>query len=164
MTAAILVLSCGGTFDKSKFTRTGKFVCGTPQALELLAQAGVEPQQYTVLSLLRKDSLDMDDADRALVVATVQQATAPRIVIVHGTDTLVTTAQALHETAPTKTIVLVGAMRPAVFSGSDAAFNLGFALGIATTQPAGVWVAMHGRLWPADGVRKDADGLRFVSA
>lgn len=160
----VLVISCGGTFDKSKFTRGGKFVCGDPAAAGLLADAGVAAGQCRVVALLRKDSLDMDDADRERVLATVTAAPESRLVIIHGTDTLTDTARFLAGKVAGKTVVLVGAMRPAVFTGSDAAFNLGYAVAVAAERAPGVWVAMHGKTWPAGRVRKDTDPYRFVDA
>ena len=162
MSAQLLVISCGGTFDKAKFTRAGKFVCGAPQATAILSQAAVLNEHCEVLSLLRKDSLDMDDADRQLVLNTVLAQKQQHIVVIHGTDTLLTTAQLLDGNCAAKTVVLAGAMRPAVFTASDAAFNLGFALGAACCQPTGVWVAMHGRLWTPGQVAKDTAQMRFI--
>ncbi len=163
MNDQLLVISCGGTFDKAKFTKTGKFVCGEPRATDIFSQAQVPSERYVVLSLLRKDSLDMDDSDRELVASTVLAQPQQKIVIVHGTDTLIDTAQLLAARCTTKTVVLVGAMRPAVFADSDAAFNLGFALACASIQPPGIWVAMHGQLWAGDQVRKDLKRMRFVN-
>ena len=157
----ILILSCGGTFDKSRFTRSGKFVCGDPLASRILEGSGAE-DLHEVGSVIKKDSLDMDDADRDMVREAVAGAAQKRVVVVHGTDTMVTTARHLDGAAPGKTVVLVGAMSPAVFRDSDAEFNLGFALGYAASAPAGVWVAMHGRAWLASEVRKDTDKMRFV--
>ena len=162
MSDKVLILSCGGTFDKSKFTRSGKFVCGEPAATQLLNLGGVDSKNYEVRSVLKKDSLDMDDQDRQLVLDTVVKAKQTKIVIVHGTDTLVTTAQLLAKKVKKKTVVVVGAMRPAIFTGSDAAFNLGYALAHAQVAKNGVWVAMHGKIWAANKVTKDTKKYRFV--
>lgn len=164
MSTGLLIISCGGTFDKAKFTRAGKFVCGDPAASQLLTGAGVDAAACRVESLLRKDSLAMDDADRAAVLAAVTAAPEHHVVIVHGTDTLVETAASLDGAVGDKTVVLVGALRPAIFTDSDAAFNLGYAIAQAQVREAGVWVAMHGRTWRAGEVRKDTDAYRFVDA
>lgn len=162
MSAPFLIISCGGTFDKSRFTRSGKFVCGDPMASAMLKAAGIDAKHCEVQSLMKKDSLDMDDADRNLVRRAVIDASQDRIVIVHGTDTLVQTALALENATPDKTVVLVGALSPAIFTGSDASFNLGFALAVACGWPPGVWVAMHGHVWPSSKVQKDTKIQRFV--
>lgn len=163
-TGGVLLLCCGGTFDKSRFTRSGKFVCGEPAARELLRAAGVE--RVRLLSVLRKDSLDMDDADRELVAEKLLADGGRSAVVIHGTDTMVETAMHLRRRlgeAPRQTVVLTGSMRPAVFAGSDAAFNLGYACACAQLRPPGAWIAMHGRCWPAERVRKDRRRMRFTA-
>lgn len=156
---ATLVLTCGGTFDKNRFTRSGKFVCG-PTAVPAMLEAA-RCEHVVVREVLRKDSLDMDDADRAKVVASARRARQEQVVVVHGTDTLVATALALRAARLPKTIVVVGACAPAIFTGSDAAFNLGFALACAQTRPKGVWVAMHATCFAAHRVLKNAARQRF---
>ena len=163
-TGGVLLLCCGGTFDKSRFTRSGKFVCGEPAARELLRAAGVE--RVRLLSVLRKDSLDMDDADRELVAEKLLADGGRSAVVIHGTDTMVETALHLRRrlgAAARQTVVLTGSMRPAVFAGSDAAFNLGYACACAQLRPPGAWIAMHGRCWPAERVRKDRRRMRFTA-
>lgn len=163
-TGGVLLLCCGGTFDKSRFTRSGKFVCGEPAARALLRAAGVE--RVRLLSVLRKDSLDMDDADRELVAEKLLADGGRSAVVIHGTDTMVETAMHLRRRlgeAPRQTVVLTGSMRPAVFAGSDAAFNLGYACACAQLRPPGAWIAMHGRCWPAERVRKDRRRMRFTA-
>jgi L-asparaginase len=96
----------------------------------------------------------MTNADRNLILEQCRQAPERRIVITHGTDTMVATAQALAANITGKTIVLTGAMVPYKFGGSDGLFNLGSALGFAQTLPPGVYVAMNGRYFRADGVHK----------
>lgn len=162
MSEQLLIICCGGTFDKSRFTRSGKFVCGDPQAIKMLEAAKVDSATCEVMSLMKKDSLDMDDADREAVVRAVVEAPQKRIAIAHGTDTLVQTACALDGAAPEKTVSIVGANSPAIFTGSDASFHLGFGLAVAAGWPAGVWVAMHGKVWPAPKVTKDTERQLFV--
>ena len=155
----VLILTCGGTFDKNRFNRTGKFICGPTMVPAMLDSARVEG--CVVRGLMRKDSLDMNDGDRAKVVAAARRASHTQIVIVHGTDTLVDTALALKAAKLQKTVVLVGACAPAIFTGSDAAFNLGFGIACARLRRAGVWVAMHATCWPASKVVKNTAKLRF---
>lgn len=154
----LLILTCGGTFDKNKFTRSGKFVCGETEVKSILTKSGAT---IPIKSLMRKDSLDMDDNDRLAVVDAVVDAEESRIVIIHGTDTMALTAMTLHEKIKDKTAILTGSMLPAVFTNSDASFNLGFALGAALSCGKGVWVAMHGELFSATEVTKDIEQMRF---
>ena len=161
--APLLIISCGGTFDKSRFTKSGKFVCGEPAAHSMLKAARISTDHCEVRSLMKKDSLDMDDADRNAVKKAIIEAPQDRIAIVHGTDTLVKTARYLVGAAPKKTVSIVGAMNPAVFTGSDASFNLGFGLAVALGWPSGVWVAMHGGVWEPSKVQKDPKRQQFVN-
>ena len=101
--------------------------------------------EYEIESLLRKDSLDMDEADRQLVREHVMAETCRRIIITHGTDTMIETGKALSDIT-SKCIVLTGAMEPANFKSSDAVFNVGVAVGAVSSLPDGVYIAMNGRL------------------
>jgi L-asparaginase len=106
------------------------------------------------------DSLEMTDADRAGVVESCRAAEEPRIVVTHGTDTMAETARAVLAAKLPKTVVLTGAMIPYAFGSSDGLFNLGSALSFAQVLPAGVWVAMNGRVFAGDRVRKNkASGI-----
>lgn len=118
----------------------------------------------SVRTLMMIDSLDMTDADRQLVVSNCRQCGEPRIVITHGTDTMVDTARALAAAALDKTIVLTGAMIPYAFGSSDGLFNLGSALSFAQVLPPGVYVAMNGMAFPWDRVRKNRQTGFFESA
>ena len=117
---------------------------------------------YRVVELMRKDSLELTDDDRAAIAAAVREAPERHIVITHGTDTMTETAQALAGIAD-KTIVLVGALAPARFAESDATFNLGMAFAAAQVAPAGVWIAMNGTIFAGDKVRKDRTVNAFVA-
>ena len=103
------------------------------------------------------DSLDMTHADRELIARNCREAPESRIVITHGTDTMADTATLLAQEVPDKTIVLTGAMIPIAFGSSDGLFNLGSALTAAQVLPAGAWVAMNGRVFEGDSVRKNRD-------
>ena len=158
----ILVLTTGGTFDKLYFDALSDYRIGDPQAPRLLETARVACP-YEVRELLRKDSLDMDDADRALIAQAVAETEATRIVIIHGSDTMTQTAQALGAAAVGKTVVFVGAMQPARFAETDAPFNLGMAFATAQIAPPGIYVAMSGTIFPAGAVAKDRAKGVFVS-
>ncbi len=110
------------------------------------------------------DSLEMADADREIIVEQCRSVPEARIVITHGTDTMDHTAQILAAKIEGKTIVLTGAMIPYKFGSSDGLFNLGSALAFVQTLPAGVYVAMNGRCFPAAHVRKSRDTGIFEDA
>lgn len=155
----IALFTTGGTIDKVYFDAKGGYEVGAPMVRQILEHARVtEPP--SVIELLRKDSLAMDDADREMIRAAVSACPAARIVITHGTDTMVETAHVLGGIAG-KTIVLTGALQPARFADSDASFNLGLALGAVQALPAGVWLAANGRIFAADRVRKNRELNRF---
>ena len=155
------IFCTGGTFDKVYFDALSDYQIGDPQVSWILEQANVS-FEYGIESILKKDSLDITDQDRAAIVAKVQQEQSARIIITHGTDTMAETALAL-QTIPNKTIVLVGAMQPARFRDSDAIFNIGFAVAAATLSAPGVYVAMNGKLFAADQVQKNRAAGQFES-
>ncbi|WEK42800.1 MAG: asparaginase domain-containing protein [Candidatus Sphingomonas colombiensis] len=158
--ADILVLTTGGTIDKLYFDALSEYQIGDSVVDRLLATARVK-KPFRVEGLMRKDSLDLDDADRATIASAVTEAPERQIIITHGTDTMTETAKALAGIAG-KTIVLVGALAPARFADSDATFNLGMAFATAQVAPAGVWIAMNGTIFPAEHVRKDRAVNAFV--
>jgi L-asparaginase len=110
-----------------------------------------------IRTLMMVDSLDMSDADRELIARQCRDAPEDRIVVTHGTDTMVHTAAVLARSVPGKTIVLTGAMIPIAFGSSDGLFNLGGALAAAQVLPPGVFVVMNGRVFAWDRVRKNRD-------
>jgi len=149
----IKFLTTGGTIDKVYFDAKSEFQVGPPQVTEMLRDVNVQFAHETE-SILRKDSLEMTDADRALIRERVAADACERIVITHGTDTMVQTALALRE-IPGKTIVLTGSMQPARFRATDATFNLGTAVAAAQSLPAGVYIAMNGRIFDPAHCRKN---------
>ncbi len=154
----IKILTAGGTIDKVYYDALSEYSIGEPVADELMQMAGVSCE-YRVRSVLRKDSLDMDDADREALRAAVAEDDCRHIVITHGTDTLVQTAMALQSFTD-RTIVLTGAMQPARFRDSDAAFNLGGAVALAQAMPNGVYIYMNGRVFhPERTVKNRAAGI-----
>jgi len=157
----ILLLTTGGTIDKLYFDALSEFQIGETIISRLLELARVS-YPFDVREVLRKDSLDMTDADRALVAAQVAGAANRRIVITHGTDTMTQTAAALPSIAD-KTVVLVGALSPARMAESDAAFNLGMAFATAQVAPPGVYITMNGTVFRADEVMKDRAKGAFVA-
>ncbi len=157
----IKILCTGGTFDKIYYDALSDYQIGEPQVGWILEQAGVN-FSYEIESILKKDSLDITDQDREHIVAKVKAQSCNKIMITHGTDTMVKTAQTL-KTVTDKTIVLVGAMQPARFRDSDALYNVGFATSAVSILPAGIYIAMNGQLFNADEVKKNRDAGRFVN-
>lgn len=151
-TEAILVLTTGGTIDKQYFDAVSRYQITETVIGKLLSIARVT-HPHRVEEVLRRDSLDMTDEDRATILARVLREDCSRIVITHGTDTMTLTARALAA-IPDKTIVLTGALAPARFSESDAAFNLGMAFATVQTAPRGVYIVMNGTVFPAMKVSK----------
>ena len=157
----IRILVTGGTFDKEYDELTGRLFFRDTHVQEML-RLGRARLDLTVETVMMIDSLEMDDAGRAVVVARSRDAEEHAIVITHGTDTMVETARALASAAlTTKTIVLTGAMVPYAFGSSDGLFNLGSALSFVQVLPPGVYVAMNGRHFRWDGVRKNRDTGTF---
>lgn len=149
----IQIFTTGGTIDKVYFDAQSDFEVGEPQIAEILKMVNVAVP-YRVETLLRKDSLDMTDADRALIAERVQQTPCRFVLITHGTDTMVQTAQSLGAITD-KTVVLVGSLTPARFKYTDAEFNIGFALAAVQALPPGVYLAMNGRIFDPECARKN---------
>jgi len=151
---AIRIFITGGTFDKEYNELNGQLYFKDTHLHELLAM-GRSQVVVRIRTLMMIDSLDMTDEDRQLIAHQCNQSLEDRIVITHGTDTMVETAAMLTEQVPNKTIVLTGAMIPIKFGSSDGLFNLGSALAFAQTLPAGVYIAMNGRYFTSGKVRKN---------
>jgi len=156
----IRILTTGGTIDKVYFDAKSEFQVGEPQIGEVLRQAHVE-LDYAIHALLRKDSLEMTDADRASIRHYIEQDDHERVLVTHGTDTMVETARALRG-IPGKTIVLTGSLIPARFRENDALFNIGFAVAAVQLLPPGVYLAVNGEVHDPDRVIKDRARNRFV--
>ena len=151
---SIRILVTGGTFDKEYDELTGKLFFKETHIHEML-RLGRCRETVTVETVMMVDSLDMTDADRARIADACRRAPEDRIVVTHGTDTMVETAAVLARERAAKAIVLTGAMVPWAFGSSDGLFNLGSAISFVQTLPHGVYVAMNGRCFPWDDVRKD---------
>ena len=147
-------LTTGGTIDKVYFDAKSEYEVGPPQVADVLREGNVT-LPFTLETVLAKDSLDLTPEDRELVRQRVEASPHRRIIITHGTDTMVATAAVLQGIAG-KTIVLTGSMQPARMRNTDAGFNVGTALGAVQVLAPGVYVAMNGRVFPADQVRKNA--------
>ncbi len=155
----IKIFSVGGTIDKVYFDQLSEYQVGFPSVREILDGLPIA-FEYEVESLLRKDSLDMDEADREWVLRHVAADPNPKILITHGTDTMIETAQKLSAITD-KCIVLTGAMEPARFKSSDAVFNVGVAIGAVSSLPDGVYIAMNGRIFNPFKCRKNRDKRMF---
>jgi L-asparaginase len=155
----IKIFTTGGSIDKEYSTQQSAFVVGSPAIGRILQEANVTCD-YDIETLLRKDSLDITSDDRMLIVERVKADRHRRIVITHGTDTMIETGRALSE-CQGKTIVLTGAMQPAAFKQSDAAFNVGTAFLAAQTLSAGVYIAINGRLFSPYEATKNVALDRF---
>ena len=156
---AIRIFVTGGTFDKEYNELTGALAFKDTHLPEML-RLGRCRVDVSVRALMMIDSLDMTAADRAIIVEQCRQASESRLLITHGTDTMVETAAALAAAlhpGSGKTIVLTGAMIPYAFGSSDGLFNLGSALSFAQVLPPGVYVAINGRYFPWDEVRKNRE-------
>ena len=158
----LTIVATGGTIDKIYFDDKSNYQIGAPQIGEILHQLGVA-FTFDVIALMRKDSLHMDDADRDLIRRTILAQPHRHVLVTHGTDTMVETARVLAD-LPGKTIVLTGALNPARFQGSDAVFNIGCAVGAIQALPDGVYIAMNGRVWDPQRVRKNREANRFEAA
>ena len=156
---SVRVFVTGGTFDKKYNELTGSLFFEDTHLPEML-RLGRSRVDLAVDTLMMIDSLEMTGADRTLIVEQCRQAAEARILITHGTDTMVETARALAAALSPrsgKTIVLTGAMIPYAFGSSDGLFNLGSALSFVQVLPTGVYIAMNGRCFPWDRVRKNRE-------
>ena len=152
----IRIFVTGGTFDKTYDEIRGQLTFTDTHLGEML-KLGRSRVAVTIRTLMMIDSLDMTDADRELIVRSCVECAESRIVITHGTDTMVETAAAIAGRVAAKTIVLTGAMIPYAFGSSDGLFNLGSAISFAQVLPSGVYVAMNGRHFSWNAVRKNRE-------
>lgn len=151
---AIRIFITGGTFDKEYNELNGELYFKDTHMQELLS-LGRSRLRVNIKTLMMIDSLEMTAEHRALIAAECRECEENKIVITHGTDTMAETARVLAQNVSGKTIVLTGAMIPIKFGSSDGLFNLGSALAFVQSLPAGVYVAMNGRYFTWDNVRKN---------
>ncbi len=154
--AAIRLFITGGTFDKAYDEIAGRLDFGDTHIHEML-RLGRSRLELAVRTLMMIDSLEMTAADRRLILESCRAAGEERIVITHGTDTMVETARVLGEAGLPQTIVLTGAMVPYAFGSSDGLFNLGSALSFVQALPHCVYIAMNGRCFRWDNVTKNRE-------
>jgi len=155
----IKIFTTGGTIDKIYFDQKSEYQVGDPQAKGVLEKANVVVE-YEVESILKKDSLDMTDSDRELIKDKVASSPCDKIIVTHGTDTMIKTAREL-ESVLGKTIVMTGSMYPAQFKESDAVFNMGCAITSVQILEYGVYIAMNGRIFNPRYARKNVELNRF---
>ena len=158
---SIAILTTGGTFDKVYFDANSEYSIGEPCISSILDEGNVT-SDYRVQSILKKDSLDINQKERELIKESVLGCEEEKIIITHGTDTMVETAKFLED-IDNKTIVLTGSMQPARFKKTDAVFNSGFAFAAAQSLENGVYIVMNGKIFNSDNVRKNIDLGRFES-
>lgn len=155
----IQIFTTGGTIDKVYHDANSEFAIGDSLLAELLPEANIH-QGYVINGLMRKDSLELTDRDRARIRQAVADCPHERVLITHGTDTMPDTARVLQDLSG-KTVVLTGAMQPARMRRSDALFNIGFAWAALQLLPEGVYLVMNGEVFEAGRVRKNLKAQRF---
>jgi len=158
----ILFIQTGGTIDKDyPKTKNGwAFEINEPAVKRILEKVNCS-FNHSVISLLKKDSLEINDEDRSLILSKCKKAKESKIIITHGTDTMNITANYLKE-IKNKTIIITGAMRPERFSNSDADVNLGVAIGAVQSLSNGIYIAMNGLVIPHYKVERDKDNGQFI--
>ena len=155
----VKIFCTGGTIDKVYFDALSEYQIGDPVIGGILKEA-LAKFSYEVESILKKDSLEITDEDRDEIYKYVKADSCAHILITHGTDTMIDTAQRLQEITD-KTIVLTGAMQPARFRNTDAIFNVGYAIAATQHLPAGVYLAMNGQIFTPDAVQKNRAAAQF---
>ena len=160
---SIRILVTGGTFDK-EYDEIHARLIFTESHLPEMLRLGRCRLDVHVRTIMMLDSLDMSDADREAIAQNCRQCEETKIVITHGTDTMVETARVLAPRVEGKTIVLTGAMIPYAFGSSDGMFNLGSALSFVQVLPPGVYIAMNGKYFNWDEVRKNRQTGVFEGA
>jgi len=156
----IRIFVTGGTFDKEYDKLKGKLYFRNTHLLEML-ELGRCKAKVDIRTLMMLDSLEMTESDRKIILENCITCGDDRIIVTHGTDTMEETARLLGEASIQKTIILTGAMVPFKFGSSDGLFNLGSALAFAQSLPHGVYIAMNGRFFPWNNVRKNKSTGEF---
>ena len=157
---SVMIFITGGTFDKEYNELDGSLYFNESHVAEMLKLARCETA-HELRSLMMMDSRDMTDADRKIILDNCKSTPCDKIVITHGTDTMVETAKLLAGHLKGKTVVLTGAMIPYKFGSSDGMFNLGQSIAYAKAMPPGVYIAMNGHCFPCDNVRKNRSIGKF---
>ncbi len=161
-TMKILFIQTGGTIDKDypRGANSYAFVISDPAVKRILSKVNSN-FEFTILRLLKKDSLDLTDKDRQKIYDACIRSDTDKIIITHGTDTMVETARKLS-TIKNKVIILTGSLRPEKFSDSDASFNIGTAVGAINILMGGVFIVMSGRVYPWDKSMKEGKTGQFI--
>ncbi len=154
MDKVIRIIVTGGTFDKEYNEIDGDLYFKNSHVQNML-ELGRSRLDLNIRTLMMIDSCDMTNEDRTIIVKNCEKAPEKKIIVTHGTDTMVQTAKLLVNFIDDKTIILTGAMIPYTFGSSDGLFNLGSAIAFVQTLPAGVYIAMNGKYFNWDNVRKD---------
>ncbi len=157
------IFICGGTIDKTYFPDLEEFNFNKTHIHEMISQARISDLKINIKSLFLKDSLDMNNDDRSMVVESCKKSDSKNILIVHGTSTKVDTAKAIaNELLVDKTIVLFGSMLPYELAKSDALFNFGTSIISCQILSPGVYISMNGKVWDYDKVIKDTTLAKFL--
>jgi len=156
----VKIFVTGGTFDKDYSEINGELFFKNTHVPEMLGLARCK-LEVEVGTLMMIDSLDMTDADRKIILENCKKTKEDKILITHGTDTMVETAKVLANSIKNKTIVLTGAMVPYKFGSSDGLFNLGSSLAFVQSLPHGVYISMNGKFFDWDNVRKNKETGEF---
>ncbi len=157
----LLFIQTGGTIDKDypHTTKGWAFEFGEPATNRILKH--LDPSfEYEVITAFQKDSLEINESDRAHLLKLIKDCDYQKIIITHGTDTMQDTAECLSE-IDDKLIVITGAMRPERFANSDASINLGCAIATANLQDKGVYIAMHGVVKPYDQIKRNLNTGKY---
>jgi L-asparaginase len=157
---SIRIFITGGTFDKEYNELNGELFFKDSHLPEML-ELGRNLIPVEIRTLMMVDSLEMTQMDRELIVEHCIKSPEDKIIITHGTDTMAKTAALIAKEVKNKTIVVTGAMVPYKFGSSDGLFNLGSAMAFVQTLPVGVYVAMNGRYFNANNVRKNKETGEF---
>jgi len=151
----IKFIAVGGTIDKVYFDKKSEYQVGESVLSDILQEANVN-FEHEIETMIQKDSLDMTEEDRRLLFRKISADECQFVIVTHGTDTMIHTAQRLKAVS-NKVVVLTGAMQPAKFRSSDAAFNVGTAIAAVQSLPPGVYIAMNGRIFDPDKVEKNRE-------
>ena len=155
------IFTTGGTIDKVYFDALSEFQVGDSGIGNILSEANIS-FKYEITPLMKKDSLELTDEDRDLILGAIENSDADKILVTHGTDTMAMTAQHVSS-AKEKTIVFTGSMLPASHRATDAVFNVGFAIACAQLLSAGTYLAMNGKVFDPANVVKDREVGLFKS-
>lgn len=153
----VLFIQTGGTIDKDypQNTKGYAFEIGASAIIPILEKIN-STFKYTIHSFCKKDSLDITDQEREELATYILNSAATNIIITHGSDTMIETANALNKLS-TKKVIITGAMRPQMFTNSDAEFNVGMAIGALQFVDAGVYIAMHGIVKKASEINRNLE-------